>query len=654
MGKLVITLVMSVILFANNYVVSIKQDNVENIKKSIEINSSTSIQTLKIINVDQSAFPKISLSYTGVPKHSKNDVSVKVDGSRIAIDSFDFKSGSGEITNIVLVMDVSGSMSSLRYLAPENERLGYAQRSALKFLENLPKDSNGKLTNMRIAIVVFSHSAKMVVDLTDDFQTLRNAIENLSASGGTNMYKGADVALEKLNGISGNKAIILFSDGMSDLYMKDQVIEMAKKLHIPIYTIALSRYADVSQLKFLAEQTGGSFYEDDGKSAADKSIMTEVFKKIIKNVQNATKVSFAIKPKGEGITRFIEVEVQVPQGKYYGSTTIIEPVRKIIKIPSTQYTKDQKPQPEGQPYSVTVVVESDFTKIKLDGIKVIVKKANDPTWENALKITMQPITGSTRSIESKYFVATIPSDIMQAPGIAYYIQVEDITGHKVTAPRVNPLGNPYMVAVLPNKKPIITLNSISSVNQGEDIVISGKVTDDTNFISSVVLYYRNSNQNTYDAQRIDDVNSSSHQFSFIIPNSYVHSDIIEYYLIAEDNFGLQSFSGTYDLPHQINIKKISSCQPTSIANTYTLYLGWNLLGTSFDISVDSLVNQIEQQANNQIKVKSVWVYDTPTSSWKVWMASDNPQPQELQVIKKNRGFWIHIIAQPSSPLLPSP
>ena len=653
MGKLIITLIISVVtLLADSYTVSIEQNSVGNFKVKDASNSSSSIKSLKIINVDESAFPKISLSYTGVPKHSKNDVNVKVDGSSVPIESFDFKSGSGEITNIILVMDVSGSMSSLRSLAPENERLGYAQRSALKFLENLPKDSNGKLTNTRIGIVVFSSSSKMVVDLTDDYQTLRKAIENLSAGGGTEMYEGAYTALERLNGIAGNKAIILFSDGISWTSMKEQVIELAKKLHIPIYTIALSRYADASQLKFLAEQTGGSFYSDDGKSAADKSIMTDVFEKIVKNVQNATKVTFAITPKGEGVTRFIEVEVQLPQEKYYGSTTITEPVKKIVKIPSAQYTKDQMPQPEGQPYSVTVVVESDFSKIKPDGIKIIVKKANEPTWQNALKITMQPVVG-TRAIESKHFTATIPSDMMQAPGIAYYIQVEDVTGHKVTAPRANPLGNPYMVAVLPNKKPIIALDSVSNVNQGEDIIISGNVADDTNFVSSIVLYYKNSNQNTYDAQRIDDINSSSYQFSFTIPNNYVHSNIIEYYLVAEDNFGLKSFIGTYDNPYQIKINiKSTSCQPTS--NTYTLYIGWNLLGTSFDIGVDSLVNQVEQQANNQIKVESIWVYDTPTSSWKVWRASGNIQSQQLTIIEKNRGFWMHVIARSPLPALSTP
>ncbi len=76
------------------------------------------------------------------------------------------------------------------------------------------------------------------------------------------------------------------------------------------------------------------------------------------------------------------------------------------------------------------------------------------------------------------------------PGVHYYIYATD--GQLAsTNPAIDPVNNPYGIAVLPNVLPVIVHNDVTSAPLEQDLTLLADVTDNTNMVASVTLYYRN-------------------------------------------------------------------------------------------------------------------------------------------------------------------
>ena len=107
---------------------------------------------------------------------------------------------------IVLLIDTSSSMS--------DGKLTEVKTAASKFIErrNLQTD--------QIAVVNFGIDVKTVTPLTNNINTLNNAISSLSEQGSTPMAQGMDAALGELQTTTLNQNInnniILFTDGIPD------------------------------------------------------------------------------------------------------------------------------------------------------------------------------------------------------------------------------------------------------------------------------------------------------------------------------------------------------------------------------------------------------------------------------------------------------
>ncbi len=106
--------------------------------------------------------------------------------------------------NIVILLDVSGSMSS-------ETKLGMAKRSILMMVENMSE-------NDKISLVTYAGSAQKVFEgiSASDYETIEKAVNALSASGSTNGEDGLNLAYScaAKNFIEdGNNRVILMSDG---------------------------------------------------------------------------------------------------------------------------------------------------------------------------------------------------------------------------------------------------------------------------------------------------------------------------------------------------------------------------------------------------------------------------------------------------------
>jgi VWFA-related protein len=173
--------------------------------------------------------------------------------------------------SLVLMIDTSASM---------DEKLPVAQAAAIRFTKTLrPQDL--------AQVVQFNDRATVLQEFTADQALLEAAIHRTEASGPTALHNALYVALKDLGkqkkaGELRRRAIVLLSDGedTASLVSDDQVVELARKTEINIYSISLrpSRASDRQRLGFsqathlltaLAQETGGQVHFPNSLSELD-------------------------------------------------------------------------------------------------------------------------------------------------------------------------------------------------------------------------------------------------------------------------------------------------------------------------------------------------------------------------------------------------
>ena len=189
-----------------------------------------------------------------------------------------------EQATVILVIDTSGSMVANDV---EPSRLAAAQEAVRRFVGKLPG-------RFRVGMIVFSSQARVAIPITDDRDLASQGLQHLVAFGGTALGDaiGRSVKLlqesARTGGVnvlpSGAKvppaAIVLLSDGAQNRgrLQPIQAALQAKKLKIPIYTVALGTATgtikisdggftqvinvppDPATLRQIALETGGQFY----------------------------------------------------------------------------------------------------------------------------------------------------------------------------------------------------------------------------------------------------------------------------------------------------------------------------------------------------------------------------------------------------------
>ncbi len=185
-----------------------------------------------------------------------------------------------EQATIVLAMDHSGSMAATD-VSPS--RLAAAVDAGEAFLSKVPK-------RVRVGGVVFNNRAEAVQSPTTDREELRAALKQaMKPSGGTATGDALATALEMVR-TAGKKApgaIVLLSDGKAT-HGRDPlpVADEAKKLGIPIYTVALGTASgtlpngdavppDTATLEQIATRSGGT-----ASTAAEASKLSAVYEKL--------------------------------------------------------------------------------------------------------------------------------------------------------------------------------------------------------------------------------------------------------------------------------------------------------------------------------------------------------------------------------------
>ena len=141
-----------------------------------------------------------------------------------------------ERASIMLVTDVSGSMQATD-VAPN--RLIAARRAANSFLAGVPRKVN-------VGVMALSSKPRVLQSPTTDRAAITAALDRLKPRGGTGTGEAIQAALRILSRAPGDRgkrppaAIVLISDGAATGTVDPvAAAQQARRLHIPIYTVAL-------------------------------------------------------------------------------------------------------------------------------------------------------------------------------------------------------------------------------------------------------------------------------------------------------------------------------------------------------------------------------------------------------------------------------
>lgn len=191
-----------------------------------------------------------------------------------------------EGVNVVLVIDISGSMKATDY---NPNRMESAKRSAEILLSSLnPKDHAG--------IIAFETGATTAAYLSPYKERVIEKLRAITAKDGrTAIGDGLSMGIDMATSIPNKKkVVILLSDGVSNagVISPDEAIAFAKTNDIQVYSIGMgssgkvvlgydwfgnAQYAELDEatLQKIALQTGGKYF----KSVDDKTL-DEVYKNI--------------------------------------------------------------------------------------------------------------------------------------------------------------------------------------------------------------------------------------------------------------------------------------------------------------------------------------------------------------------------------------
>lgn len=184
---------------------------------------------------------------------TKTDFTVIEDGTPQEVLRFDVVRNLP--IHVAVLLDVSASME---------EELVASQTAALSFFEQAitPKD--------RAAVITFNDHPNLVAKFTNDNKLLAGGLAGLKAERGTALYDSLIFTLYYFNGIRGQRAVLVLSDGKdeSSRFEYDDALEYAHRAGVAIYSIGLklSRKDGEAKRKLsnIADETGGrSFFVDD-------------------------------------------------------------------------------------------------------------------------------------------------------------------------------------------------------------------------------------------------------------------------------------------------------------------------------------------------------------------------------------------------------
>jgi Ca-activated chloride channel family protein len=176
------------------------------------------------------------------PGLTAKDFSVAEDGVKQVVTRFEPVADLP--IHAAVLLDSSASME---------KSIGEARDAALGFLRDTiqPKD--------RAAVITFNDHPNISVKFSNDLTALAGGLAGLKAERGTSLWDTIIFSLFYFNGVKGQRAILLLTDGRDEgsQFTFDDALEDVRRAGVTIYTIGLGQDIEKHKLAKLSEDTGG-------------------------------------------------------------------------------------------------------------------------------------------------------------------------------------------------------------------------------------------------------------------------------------------------------------------------------------------------------------------------------------------------------------
>lgn len=330
----------------------------------------------------------------GSYKKSDNEKLVKITISPI--------SGSNPVPmDIVVVIDVSGSMDSPAYIEQDGKQVNVGltlldiTKHSIKTVIESMKDGD------RISIVSFSDTVTVVCNLTEinnNKTYLKTKIANLRARGCTNIWAGLNTGLKQFESTASNGArvssLLFMTDGLPSEHLQPPrgIMESLKRVYsqsdsstLPtIYTFGFGYSLDTKLLVDIAKVGNGSF-----SFIPDAGLVGTVIIHTIANISTVCGSNLKLKltsDTGAIIKKIYGYESECDNSNtlcldtiHYGQSKEI-----IALIETSNYDKDNK---DGKLLDISIEYKSYMNKIvKLDTYDIVTVNTYDEFKKSVLRL----------------------------------------------------------------------------------------------------------------------------------------------------------------------------------------------------------------------------------------------------------------------------
>lgn len=179
-----------------------------------------------------------------------------------------------EGVNIVMTLDISGSMSALDF------KLDGKRVTRLDAVKSVVRDFISKRNGDRIALVVFASQAFTQIPLTRDYSTISYILDRIEIGAAgleTAIGDAIGISLKRLEDVkSKSNIIILLSDGKSNAgeLTPEEALQIAADKKIKIYTIGVGTNGVVPFLN--KDRLSGRQFVDQARFETDEATLKKI------------------------------------------------------------------------------------------------------------------------------------------------------------------------------------------------------------------------------------------------------------------------------------------------------------------------------------------------------------------------------------------
>ncbi len=230
-----------------------------------------------------------------------SNFTITIDGKPATVVSADLASSKALPLDVLLLVDVSGSMSGAA--------IASVREAAKAFVAGLAPDD-------RVAITSFADDVTPLLDFTTDRAKTQASLDGLVANGNTALYRAtAGAALQIGASTASRRAVVLLSDGAQDgvplTIPREDALKAAAGVGVPFFSIGEGTAIDAEYLQALAGITRGRYLE--APKASDIDSVYSGVGRLLRGQYAVTFDASAAKPDGSTIMLTLHVGTAVAE-----------------------------------------------------------------------------------------------------------------------------------------------------------------------------------------------------------------------------------------------------------------------------------------------------------------------------------------------------